>query len=364
MKSIYLISNARICGPVNQAFNIVSGLCNSEEVDTTLVTISPEIEGKSWLCRFEEKGLPHHCLNTSRFGLITAIRELRRYLKENQIDIIHSSGFRANLIASFMPGKYKKISTQRCSPDDIGEKFPKLLRPLITKTYLKIIDRLDYNVACSKTLQAIFANTFNRKVGCVQNCVNTEYFKPCSAGEREALRNELGLDLNKNLFLVLGSLRPRKDNITVIKAFNELKDINAQLIIVGDGPEMNLLKSESKNPNILFVGQTSVPIKYLQACDTLISCSLAEGLPNTVLEAISCGLTCILSDIGSHREIIENTSAGVLFPTRNTESLEKCIVESMGWDEQKNTIARELAISKFSIPSLAKKYLNIYTAKI
>ena len=63
---------------------------------------------------------------------------------------------------------------------------------------------------------------------------------------------------------------------------------------------------------------------YLQAADIFISTAVSEGLPNTVLEALSSGLPCILSDIGPHREIIEkNVGAGKLFKLRDSVELSK-----------------------------------------
>lgn len=363
MKSIYLISYACISGPVNQALNIIYGLREFERIDMVLVTLSPELEGNSWLYKFKDSGIPHHCLNTHKIGIISAVMRLKKYLKENNIEVVHSSGFRANLVASFMPRKYRKIATQRCSPDDIGENMPRLLRPIITKMYLKTIDHIDCNVACSYTLQNIFSKKFKRKIGCVPNCVNTEYFMPLSDNDRALLRKNLGLDYSKKIFLILGRLCPLKNNITAIRTFNELKNLNAQLIVVGDGPEMDMLKSASENPNTLFIGTTLLPIKYLQASDALISCSLAEGLPNTVLEAISCGLPCILSDIEPHREIIGNTSAGVFFPTQDIVTLKDCIMEAMVWQEDRKIVARKLAVASFGISSLAKRYAQIYYQK-
>jgi len=360
MKSIYLISSARICGPVNQAINIVSGLRRFCNIDTRLVTLSPEIEGNSWMNRIDDAKLPHDCLNTSKTRIYQAVIKLRKYLHDNSIEVIHSSGFRANLVASMMPKKYLKISTQRCAPNDIGEKFSTYLRPFLTKCYLIIIDKLDCNVACSHTLQKTFKDLYNRNIKCVPNCVDTDYFTPLAYHEKKKLQRELGIDINKRIFLILGSLSERKNNITAITVFNQLRDIDAQLVIVGNGPEMEFLKTHATNPNIIFTGETSEPIKYLRASDILISCSLAEGLPNTVLEAISCGLPCILSNIGPHKEIIDNNSAGELFTIKDTSALKEIVIEAMNWDNTKGYTARQLALNEFGISTLAKRYYEIY----
>lgn len=101
--------------------------------------------------------------------------------------------------------------------------------------------------------------------------------------------------------------------------------------------------------------------QYYQAADILVSSSLAEGLPNTVLEAIACGMPCILSDIEPHKEIIEGEGVGVIFERRSIEQLRKCIINSLDWNLYEMTKkARLLAEDHFSANSLAERYMKIY----
>ena len=134
------------------------------------------------------------------------------------------------------------------------------------------------------------------------------------------------------------------------------------VVFVGRGAEEEMLKESAKGfHNIIFIGHTNTPIDYLQSADILISASLAEGLPNTVLEAMSCGLPCILSDIGPHEEIIENTEAGVIFDRNSIDKLCSCICDTSSWNlEEKSKIARNVAVENFGIKSLAAKYESIY----
>src|SRR5690625_1499928 len=66
--------------------------------------------------------------------------------------------------------------------------------------------------------------------------------------------------------------------------------------------------------NILIRGAVQNVTQYLQASDYFISCSKAEGLPMAVIEALACGLPCLLSDIRPHAEFFElSDSIGSLY---------------------------------------------------
>ena len=98
IKAIYLISKARPAGPTNQALNILKGMKQNGVVDMRLVTLMPEQDGNSWLNRFLECGLTVVQLNPKRFSLYKSISALNQYIKENGIDVVHSTGYQADLV--------------------------------------------------------------------------------------------------------------------------------------------------------------------------------------------------------------------------------------------------------------------------
>ena len=112
---------------------------------------------------------------------------------------------------------------------------------------------------------------------------------------------------------------------------------------------------------ITFIGYTKAPLQYLQLSDVLISSALAEGLPNTVLEALLCGLPCILSDIDPHLEIVKDTKLECIFNRHSVDGLSSLIQESILWDlNERSKYARELAYRKFGIIRLANDYEQVY----
>lgn len=364
MRTIYLVSHAVISGPINQALNILTGLKHSQNTNARLVTFIPESE-KSWLSRFIDNGIEYKQLNPiKKAHVLTCSKQLKQFVEENNIDVIHASGFSACLVALMGHGKAKVVITQRCYPFEVAEELPKLVRPFITHLYLWMIKRVNERVACSYSMQKAFAHQVNINMKVVQNGVNTDYFKPIDPTRKTELRRKLELPTDKRINLVLGVLLERKNNAMIIEAFRKMESNDNVLVFVGAGPQEEMLKSRASDAkNIIFTGSTSKPLDYLQASDVLISSSLAEGLPNTVLEALSCGLPCILSDIDPHKELIEGTSAGVLFNTHSVDDLYEKIKESEEWElSDKSLHARKIAVDNHGVISLAEKYEGIYVS--
>lgn len=366
MRTIYLVSHAVISGPINQALNILMGLKQRENVSASLVTFTPESQ-RSWLSRFVDNGIDYKQLNPSKsVNIIKCSRQLKKYVKDNNVDVIHASGFRACLVSLLGHGKAKIVITQRCYPYELAEELPIFVRPIINHLYLWMLKLVNVRVACSYSMQKAFANQVGIDMEVVQNGVNTDYFRPVDKIQKMEIRETLGLPMAKRIYLVLGVLLERKNNGIIVDAFKMVKSNDCVLLFVGAGPQEEMLKDKAGDAgNIIFAGSTSTPVDYLQASDILISSSLAEGLPNTVLEALSCGLPCILSSIGPHKELIEGTNAGVLFNTQSVDDLYERIIVSENWDiTERSQSAREIAIESHGIYSLAQKYEGIYESAL
>ena len=361
IKVAYLISRAMKSGPINQSFNILKGLKKLDDIDVVLVTFDKEIEGDSWLDRFLSTGIKVHQFNLTSRNVFKAALKLRQYVSKEKIDIVHGCGTRVDLIMYLSGVRAKKIITHRSYPDMIAEGEPSLLRKLIVPLYLHVMKCMDAVVACSYSMQKAFKTQCDMKLDVIQNAVDTERFTPLDKNEKKKLRRKLGIN-DIPTFLVLGTLRPRKNNSIIIDAINQYAGFNGQVLFVGSGPEEAFLREKSKNNDrIIFYGSTLNPLDYLQISDYLISASLSEGLPNSVLEAISCGLIPILSNIEPHLEIVCNTSIGFTFNPRNSQELLSRLKKvTMYNQDELSRYARVLAINKFGIDSMTLKYESEY----
>lgn len=365
MNIAYLVSDLRAAGPINQAYNLVTGLsllnCN-----VWIVTLYEE-RVDSWITRFEKAKVNIFQLHADPKHLLKAVHNLESFIKKHNVNILHSSGMSADFVNSCVKANVLKINTVRQEFGALAE-GKGILKKLFS-TYLTLFNHkaMDIRVACSKALQNHLNNYSSLHYECVENGVDVEKYGLIDYRKKNELREDLGIDRNKIVYLSVGVLYTRKQTLALAKTFASCNFDNAILLIVGDGVEMADLKTLAQNnANIILVGKVLDPLQYYHIADIFVSASLAEGLPNTVMEAMACGLPCILSDIGPHKEILDyNNNAGILFKTGNLTELKQVLAESCNWNITEMSVsAHELVNKNLSKYCTANKYYDLYKRSV
>ena len=361
---IYLVSELRPSGPINQALNLVSSF-DKTLVNAMVVTLFDE-RGASWADKFEKQNIRVLRLHLSnRFQLLTARRRLLKIVKEHNVHIVHSSGVSANVVNSLLGKSVKKISTFRSHIVDMNERSNWVKRMLSQIAFKWSIKAIDKYVCCSQSLAYDMEQELGTLCQFVQNGADIDHYIPVMTKNKIELRKKLNLPTDKIIFVSVGVIEPRKNMSLIVEAFNRLTNHNIYLAIVGWGPEDNVNELKTivgNNKDINLVGSVNDPLEYYQCADVFISASFAEGLPNTVLEAMSCGLPVLLSDIGPHKEMLAyKQDAGIIFNHYNVEHLQRAIINALQWDiHEKSKQARlliELYLSKYCT---AANYTKLY----
>lgn len=131
------------------------------------------------------------------------------------------------------------------------------------------------------------------------------------------------------IVIAIGRLVRQKGFDTLIKAFSlVIPKMNAQLIILGEGPEKESLEEMVKDLGLIdkvsFAGFQNNPYKFLSRADVFVLSSNYEGLPMVILEAMACGAPIISTDCRSGPcEILENGKYGLLVPVGDANALSK-----------------------------------------
>lgn len=122
---------------------------------------------------------------------------------------------------------------------------------------------------------------------------------------------------NPPLIVYAGQLIKRKNIIYLLEALFETT-LSYKCLIIGDGPEKQRLTLYVNKRNlenkISFIPFTTNVNKYLSKADIFVLPSLSEGMSMSLLEAMSFGNACVVSDIDANKELISNAKNGLLFP--------------------------------------------------
>ncbi|MBU2530042.1 MAG: glycosyltransferase, partial [Elusimicrobia bacterium] len=162
-----------------------------------------------------------------------------------------------------------------------------------------------------------------------RNGVDTGKYSPLLYQEKIKAKNKLGFE-NKQIFLFVCRLSPEKR----IKEFVELLDElmrqenisqKVQFIIVGSGPEEKEIRRAAKvfelSDSLVLTGAQAELLPYYHAADIFILPSLSEGLSNSMLEAMSCGLAIMASAVGGAKEAVSEGVNGFLFDPFDKEKI-------------------------------------------
>jgi glycosyltransferase involved in cell wall biosynthesis len=172
--------------------------------------------------------------------------------------------------------------------------------------------------------------------------------------------------------MVLGTVArfdPIKNHTMMIKAFAQVleQQPGCTLLIVGDGEERDNIEQCIKvlglEKNVILVGYEPKPAEYIAIMDIFLLSSLSEGTSMTLLEAISVGKPCIVTDAGGNPEIISSNLNGKVTPNNNVKMFGEAIQELL-IDKSKLTdyskAASDTFNEKFIAQSMNKKYEKLY----
>jgi len=205
----------------------------------------------------------------------------------------------------------------------------------------------------------------------IPNGVNTKLFAPVGAEEKLEMRNEiLGSVAYDYIALFVGRLGPEKNVFVLLNAVARLK-LNVLLLVVGEGALRGELQEYASTRNIqqqvVFLGSVRDVHRFYQIADVFILPSLSEGLPNVLLEAMSCGTPPIGSDIASIRSLIEHKHNGYLFRNDEPKDLEQAMTDILTNRQLAHALSqnsRKSVEDGFSLDRVADEYLGLYESLV
>lgn len=219
----------------------------------------------------------------------------------------------------------------------------------------------DEIVVLSRNVQTYFQETYGRNTVWIPNGVSRpECREACTITERFGLTKD-------SYILFLGRLVPEKGIHYLIEAYQALS-IDKKLVIAGgtsdtDGYVRKLKEMAGDNPNILFTNfvQGQILEELYSNAWIYVLPSDVEGMPLSLLEAMSYGNCCVVSNIPECTEVVEDKA--VTFPRGNVEGLTACLQElyrENGKVSDLKNAAREYICGKYNWDKVAKKTLELY----
>lgn len=147
--------------------------------------------------------------------------------------------------------------------------------------------------------------------------------------EKQYIREKLGFSEEDILCISAGDLVKRKNYKTAIKAVALLNNPHIHLLICGVGREQNNLEELSRkllvHKQIHFLGYRTDVEQLMLASDIFLLTSIQEGLPRSLMEAMSCNMPCIVSRIRGNIDLINQGEGGIVCEGKDEKKVAKAI---------------------------------------
>jgi len=296
---------------------------------------------------------------------IKAMREVKRAVDDFKPDLVscHSTfaGFWTRLC---IKNKIPTIFTAHGWSFAEGMYF---LRKNIVILAEKLASRYCSKIICvseyDNQLALKYRITPEEKIMTIHNGVEITNHKPQTTNKLKAPNSKLQI-------VFVGRLDKQKDSELLLEAFSELPDnikSKAEVLIIGDGPKLEKLQTINNKlqiDNVRFLGglPREKVFEILRESDVFVLISNWEGFPRSILEAMSCALPVIASDVGGVSEAL-TPEIGFLIKRGDKERLKKALtelIENKELREKMGRAAHERVEKEFSLERMLKKTFEVY----
>lgn len=254
---------------------------------------------------------------------VSVISRMLRICRERNVSIWHGHDYKSDalglLLCQFHP--MKLVSTVH----GWGVKSKKTpLYHAIDRFSLKSYDRV-ICVSDKLLAECLSAGVPIGNLCEIDNAIDLSSYE--SLAEKRDAKVQLGVDPDKPVVVAVGRLSKEKAFDLLIQSFADLLQtgIDATLVIAGDGPERDTLRSHITSlgyeDSIQLVGHVSDPRNVYAAADAFALSSTSEGLPNSLLEAMACGVPVVATSVGAVPSVVTDEMNGLLIPSGEATSL-------------------------------------------
>ena len=291
---------------------------------------------------------------------LKTLKEIRHFVRQKQIDIIHSHGYKANF--------YARVATLGLDTALVATCHNWPGKDIRSKGYacldFAILFWFDQVAAVSDEIRKriLRHGVPPQKVTIVRNGISLKPFQENDS--RAPFRKELGISFDSVVVGTVGRISPEKGHENLLIAAREISEKfqNVVFLLLGDGPLKAKLQREYSSPTILFTGYRKDLPSLFSCMDIFVLPSLVEGLPMAALEAMASRLPVVASGVGEVPSLVGRES-GMLVEPNNPAELKRCLIHLI----ENPTIARIMGEkgyrwvkSRFSADRMALKYREIY----
>ena len=366
LKILHLISGGDVGGAKTHVLTLIKELQKTINVKLICFMEGPFAE------EGRQMGIDVYVMEQEKRYDLQVVDRIIRIIKEENFNVIHSHGARANFITRFIKKKTDIPCVTTVHSDFMLDFKGNIYKHLIyTNLNIFALKKFDYFIGVSEDFrQMLIGRGFPEdKVYTVYNGI--DYSESISYRSKEDFLREKGLSHlhNKTIIGILARLHPVKGHEIFIKAAAMIleKNKDAHFLITGNKDEMpeliNVVKRLDIEDNIHFIGFVENPYDFLNTIDINVLTSYSESFPYVLLEGAQLLKPTISSAVGGIPMLIKDGGNGYLFKAGDSKELAAKLELLIDDKEKRSIFGRELlahAKANYSLENLASLHINIY----
>lgn len=294
--------------------------------------------------------------------IVQTYRNVAGAMRELRAEVVHSQDVYANIIA--IPAARIARAPVVVSSRRWWKATPRRVHLALNRVSYAMSDATVANAPSVAKMLIQDERLPSRKVHVVPNLVDESLLTWPDGTTRAAMRQELGLRPDAIIVMCVARLVPIKNHSMQLRALSALVKTHpeVQLVLVGGGSLQAELESMARDlgitDSVIFAGERHGAARYYHAADIAVLTSFSEGMPNSLLEAMACGLPVIATAVGGSVDVVYPERTGMLVSSDDHRGLQtalqelitspnlRCVLGKRGYEMVKSQHTEEIVMQQ------------------
>jgi len=314
-----------------------------------------------------EKGIPVEKFRMRRGPNLNGAMEILHFAQRRSFQILHSHGYKGDILLGFIPRKWRQIplvATLHGWTSVGGDRKMGLYEWFDAKSlgFMDAVIVVSGGMLTNRRLK----NLDKLKPVTIENGIPMDDF-----GHERIMPDDPIPHFCVNGFIIgsVGRLSREKGYDLLVETVGILRKegLDARLVIIGEGPERKNLQGLANDLQIkdwvFLPGYREKARRFMSLFNVFVLCSLTEGLPVSLLEAMAAGVPAVCTAVGGVPEVLDHGEAGTLVRPGDRNALAdgiRQVFEDGGAITEKTETAKANVYSRYSGRTMAIRYREVY----
>ncbi|MEW5975371.1 MAG: glycosyltransferase [Acidobacteriota bacterium] len=370
---VVFFSDARFLGGAEEYLKLLVPEIRGQDYQVRVV-LTPRSQVEPLAAFFRSDGIPVDFVETQSSSPLRNFWNPFRYFRRERPSIVHFNlnntfGCFFPILAAYCCGVPFRLGTEHLafeltSGKRAGIRTKKLVKKILTFC-------LHHTVAVSQANKRMLVRDYRvdpLRIKLIRNGIDVETYKFSQPG-RERIRREFGFDEDDVVVGTVARFSFQKGHQFTVEAMPRVLQQfpRARFLFVGDGPERVRIQERISRMGLdsfaFFTGEREDVVDLLSAMDVFLLTSIFEGLPLSVLEAMSVGLPVIATRVSGTPEAVLHNLTGLLIPPGDSPAVQEALIQLLEDPEKRAWMGEQgqLEVRKhFSKPIMAQQVRDIY----